>query len=156
MSEEHGLEIEFQAGDYIVRVRGHNIEDTLAMAKDVERLLGRKVERRREPSQRETGADPAQFIKSKNPKTDLDKTMCACYFLAKHRNTTSITKKDLDEFFPEARMQMPTNMNDMLNKNVERGYLAPTGKVKEGRKSYYVTTEGEQFVENNLRDSTSG
>jgi len=150
MSDQPELEIEFQAGSYLVRVRGRNIDSVLEVAREARRALGHEAEQK--GAVQVVEKDPAEFIKQESPKTDMDRVICACYYLTKHRKVRSITKKDLDGFFPEARMPMPTNMSDMINKNIDRGYLAPTGKLKKGLKSYYMTTEGEQFVETGLKE----
>jgi len=150
MKDQPELEVEFQSGCYLVRVRGHQIDSVLKVAKDIQNALGPKAER--QEAIQTVGKDPVEFIKQKNPKTDIDRVVCAFYYLTKFRKVKSITKKDLDEFFPEARMPMPVNMNDMINKNKDRGYLAPTGKLKRGLKSYYLTTNGERFVEIGLKE----
>jgi hypothetical protein len=150
MNDQPELEIEFQVGRYTIRVKGYQADNVLRVAREAQKALGPKVEE--QEAIKVTERYPVEFIKQKGPKTDMDRIVCACYFLTKYRKIKSITKRDLDEFFPEAGMPMPLNMNDMINKNVDRGYLAPTKKLKEGLKSYYITTDGERFVETGLKE----
>lgn len=126
------------------------MDSVLKVAREARKALSPKVEQ--QEAVKVVEKDPIEFIKQKGPKTDMDRVICACYCLTKYRKIKSITKKDLDEFFPEAGMPMPANVNDMINKNIDRGYLAPTRKLKEGLKSYYITTDGERFVETGLKE----
>ena len=46
---------------------------------------------------------------------------------------------------------MPANINDAVNKNIEKGYIMDA-KKKDSKKAWTLTATGERFVENDLKE----
>lgn len=92
-----------------------------------------------------------EFILQKGATSDLAKTLAVGYYLERYRKVCPFNAKDLEELFMEAKEPVPTNINDAVNKNIERGYIMEAKEKKEGKKAWTLTATGERFVENNLK-----
>jgi len=92
-----------------------------------------------------------EFILQKRPLTDLAKTLVLGYYLERYRNVSPFIVKDLQELFIEAKEPVPVNINDAMNKNIEKGYIMDA-KRKDNKKAWTLTATGERFVENDLKE----
>lgn len=69
------------------------------------------------------------------------------------RGADSFSASDLNDLIREARLKPLTNVNDRINQNVSKGYMA-VDKPGEGRKKrWYVTNSGYEFVDSNFNDN---
>lgn len=95
-----------------------------------------------------------EFLLEKNPKGDVNKTLAVGFFLEKYGGLSSFTVGDLRGGFVQAREQVPLNLNDMVNKNIEKGHMMGTPEGKDGKKSWVLTNKGEKLVQGNFSEAT--
>jgi len=93
-----------------------------------------------------------EFILSKNPTDDIQKTLTVGYYLESYKGFSSFNKNDLEKGFRDSKEQVPTNINDKVNKNVERGYMMEADEKKESLKAWVLTNSGERYVEHNFKE----
>jgi hypothetical protein len=91
-----------------------------------------------------------ELILQKQAKTDLDKTVVIGYYLEQHKHVSPFSIRDLLEMFKEAKEPVPRNLNDAVNKNIEKGLLMESEDKKNQKKSWTLTSTGERYVENDL------
>lgn len=87
---------------------------------------------------------PKEYILIKNPTDDLQRTLVLGAFLEMN-GMESFTTEDLKQVFREARLKLPSNINDRVNKNLAKGYLMDAD-TKDGKKSWMLTMTGEKFI----------
>lgn len=92
-----------------------------------------------------------EFLLSKKPKGDVQKTLVIGYFLEKYRGAESFNVKDIETAFRESKEKVPTNINDKINKNIQAGYMTEAKEKKDNKSAWYLTNSGEGFVENDLK-----
>ncbi len=92
-----------------------------------------------------------EFILTKKPKNDVEKTLVIGYYLENFRGMSSFNAKDLEDGFREAKEKPPKNINDMVNKNIKKGFMMETKERKDKLKAWTLTSTGERFVENGLK-----
>ena len=94
-----------------------------------------------------------EFILEKKPSSDLNKTITVAFYLERYRKVSPFSIKDLEQLFREAREPIPKNISDAVNKNIAKGFIMKTDKKKEGLTTWTLTSSGERFVENGLREA---
>ncbi len=94
-----------------------------------------------------------EFLLSKRPSSEASKTLVIAYYLERHRNTSPFTTRDLEQLYREAREPLPTNINDVVNQNIAKGFIMEAEDKKDGRKAWILTSSGERFVENGLKQA---
>lgn len=92
-----------------------------------------------------------EFILMKEPSDDIQKTLVIGYYLEHFEGANSFNVKDLAERFRLAREPLPANINDKVNRNIERGHMMPAKEKKEKFKAWVLTNSGEKFVEDGLK-----
>jgi len=92
-----------------------------------------------------------EFILSKKPKDDLQKTLAIGYYFEKHEAFFSFNAKDLEEGFRAAKEKIPKNINDKVIKNIEKGHIMEAKEKKNNLKAWILTNTGEEFVENDFK-----
>ena len=92
-----------------------------------------------------------EFILQKKPSSDVRKALTIAYYFEKFRQIQSFTIADIEEGFKEARETIPTNLSDVIAKNVRQGLIMETKERKNGKKTWTVTNSGESFIENNFQ-----
>jgi hypothetical protein len=143
------VEIEQTFGNYIIRVRGPNAKAVAKQMAEAAKALGTPgVAGRAIPSRAKS---LTEFVNSLDPKSDLDRALCCACFLQTQRGNESITSKDLRAAYREAKLPKSPNFSQAIASNVNKGYLAPTGKKKDGYDSYYVTLPGIRYVNSGLK-----
>lgn len=94
-----------------------------------------------------------EFILSKGPKDDLQKTLTIGYYLEKFVGYSTFNIKDLENGFRSAKETVPRNINDCVYKNIKKGgYLMEAEEKKDRKKAWTLTTSGEKYIENNFKD----
>jgi len=141
------IEIECKVGEYTIRVRGKDAEAIFAEIRNI----SEKLEVKTRKATGTGGPSLTEFVNSTNPQSDLDRALCCALFLQVHRSLESITTKDVKDAYREAKLPKSTNMSEAIAKNIDKGFMAPTGKQKDGLKSYYVTTPGEKYVNSGFK-----
>ncbi len=106
---------------------------------------------RSEPNKTKKHLSIKEFILSKKPKDDVQKTLVIGYYLEKYKEMNSFNAKDLEEGFRDAKEKVPTNINDKVIQNIKGGYMTEAKDKKDKLKAYYLTNTGEGFVKNDFR-----
>jgi hypothetical protein len=91
-----------------------------------------------------------EWLLQKRPKSDVEKVLALGYYLEHYRNTSSFNRSELEGLFREAKEIVPRNINDKVNKNIEKGFMMGAKENKDELKSWTLTSTGEEFVENEL------
>ena len=92
-----------------------------------------------------------EFILSKKPKTDIQKTITIAYYLEKYRGLPSLNVKELENEFRDAREKVPKNINLCVIKNIEKGHMMETKEKKNNLKAWILTNSGEEYVESDFK-----
>lgn len=87
-----------------------------------------------------------EFLNSVGPSNDLEKTLAIGLYLEKFEKVESFNIADLREAFSRAKEPRPANLNDAVNKNIQKGLLMEANERKGGTKAWIVTNSGENFV----------
>lgn len=91
-----------------------------------------------------------EFILSKNPKGEMEKTLAVGYYLEKYEGSTSFNVKDLESGFRKAKEKIPRNINYEVIRNIQKGYMMEAEEKKENRKAWFLTNSGVDYVEHNF------
>lgn len=92
----------------------------------------------------------AQLFKKTTPRSDVDRTLIAAYYLEKYASYENFTTAELAQTIRNAKNNPPKNPSDAVAKNIRKGLIMPSGD-KEGKTAYVLTTDGEEAVENLLQ-----
>jgi len=90
---------------------------------------------------------PREFLDLKKTSTAIEKTLALAYYLEHIEQMSSFNVSDLSNAFRMAKEPLPVNLNDMINKNISKGYLMDFQKPKDSKKAWTLTATGEKFVE---------
>lgn len=142
------IEVEFQRGQYRVKVSG-NVAQKVAEAVNATIHSLDLIADEGEDGGKEVKPKISlpEFVAQVNPVTDVDRALTCAVYLQEHRKLDAITTKDLGDAYREAKLPKSPNLSDAVSKNISKGFMAETGKLKDGYKSYYVTTPGKKEVE---------
>ncbi len=91
-----------------------------------------------------------EFLMTKQAKTDTQKVLALGYFLEHLEGMESFNTSDLEVVFRAAKEKLPANMNDAVNKNIKRGFMDEAKERKDAKKAWYLTSTGENYLENDL------
>ena len=97
----------------------------------------------------------AQFFKSASPKSDVDRTLVAGYYLEKYENAESFTAAEIRETIRKAKINPPKNTSDTIARNIRKGLMMSAGD-KEGKMAFVLTTDGEDGVGQAVKTSSRG
>jgi hypothetical protein len=114
---------------------------------DLESLKGKK------PAQIPKEISVKEFILDKKRSSDPNKALTIGYYLEKLRKISPFTIRDLEQLFREAREPLPSNTNDVVNQDIAKGFMMEAEEKKDGRKAWTLTSTGEKFVENGLKEA---
>jgi hypothetical protein len=92
-----------------------------------------------------------EFLNTKVLGDDVKRTLAIAYWLDYFEKLESFNASDVQNAFRVARLKPLSNVNDKINMNVRNGHLAEEKKKKDGKKSWYVTNSGAQYVEEDLK-----
>lgn len=92
-----------------------------------------------------------EFLISKKPKDDVQRTLVICYYLEKHKNMNSFNAKDIEDGFREAKEKVPDNVNYKAIQNIKSGCMMEAKEKKDKFKAWTLTSTGERFVENDFK-----
>ncbi len=93
---------------------------------------------------------PKEFLLTKSVKFSMQKVLVLGYYLEHMEGIESFNVMDLESIFRAAKEKLPKNINDMVNKNVARGLIDEAKSQKDSKKAWYLTSTGENLVENEL------
>lgn len=91
-----------------------------------------------------------EFILSKNPKNDVQKTLAIGYYLEKYGNIQCYNLNDIKQGFKDAREKLPKNVGDKIQLNIRKGHMTECKNKKDKLKTFVSTATGEKYVENNF------
>jgi len=94
------------------------------------------------PAQSGGGVSLKSFMKSKDPKTDVQRVVCLAYYLTRFRSTARFKTKEITELNSEASWPNFSNATVAVNNARKDKYITPAGK---GEKQ--LTNRGEYLVE---------
>lgn len=89
-----------------------------------------------------------EFMLSKNPGSEMQRTLAIAYYLEKYESLTSFNAKDLENGFRRAKEKIPRNINYEVIRNIQKGYMMEAEEKKDNRKAWYLTNAGVECVEN--------
>jgi hypothetical protein len=90
----------------------------------------------------------AEFIKSKgSPSEHTDIEVLCAYWLLKKENMISYNVADIQNCYDEARIAKPANINGIMNRIQESGYIMAVKEKKDGKKAWVITGTGEKYVQ---------
>lgn len=93
---------------------------------------------------------PKEFLNTKQFKSEAEKTLILGYFLETAQDMTSFHVADLMSVFQSAKEKRPQNLNDVVNRNVARGFFMEAPEKKDSKKAWTLTATGERYVEEQL------
>jgi len=102
------------------------------------------------PSTIEKKLSIKEFILSKNPKNDVEKTLAIGYYLEKYEGLSSFNVSDLEKGFHDAKESAPGNINLNVIRNIQKGYMMESKEKKDDLKAWNLTNTGEKCVESNF------
>ena len=92
-----------------------------------------------------------EFILSKKPKNDVQKTLTIGYYLEKYENLSSFNVKDLEKVFIAAREKVPKNIGDKVQLNIKKGHMMEFKEKKDNIKAWTLTNSGEKHIESDFK-----
>jgi hypothetical protein len=92
-----------------------------------------------------------EFLLSKNLSSTVEKTLALAYYLEHIESKSSFNIEDIASAFQSAREKVPSNPNDMINKNIAKAFLMEARELKDSKKAWVLTATGEKFVENGFK-----
>ena len=93
---------------------------------------------------------PKEFLLTVAPKSVVDKTLVLAYYYEVVTGQGAFTTADLEAMFRGAKEKLPTNLGDMVNKNVKKGYIMEESTKKGDKKAWVLTATGEKYAEGNF------
>lgn len=94
-----------------------------------------------------------EFILSKKPKSEIQKTLAIGFYLEKYEGLPSFNVKDLEDWYRAAKEPLPKNMNDTVNKNIAKGHIMDAKEKKDNKRAWILTNSGEIFVESGFKEN---
>lgn len=86
-----------------------------------------------------------EYLIGKNPQTANDRALTMGYFLENISGQDQFNVEDIKGCFRMAKIPAPKNVNDIINKNIAKGFMMESGKSR-GTKSWVLTATGEAVV----------
>lgn len=93
-----------------------------------------------------------EFIQRLGLKKHTDIGLAFGYYIEKHLGKEEFTPADINSCYYEAKME-PSNTSQVIVQNLKSGRMMPAKKAKGtkgGRKTYILTTTGEEFISKKL------
>lgn len=93
---------------------------------------------------------PKEFLIAHSFSTDVEAAFFLCFYAEYVLQMASFNTDDIEQLFQSAKVPVPQNLNDKINKNIQKGFLTVAPEKKNGKKAWVVTMTGEQaFNKNN-------
>ena len=96
------------------------------------------------------GVTLAQLLKKAPVKSDVDRVLVAGYYLETTQGLQTFTAAEIKDAMRAAKTSPPSNPSDVIAKNIKKGLMMQAGD-KDGRMAYVLTTQGEDFVAEQLK-----
>ncbi len=88
-----------------------------------------------------------EFLKQKCLSSYNDMAMALIYYNEKFNNVTEISSDDLKTCFGNAKIKLPSNVSDIINQLVKKGYIQSVKNSSSSTKLYSMTVTGEEYIE---------
>ena len=92
----------------------------------------------------------AEFLRAKDPRTDVERVLAIAYYLEAKDRLGTISLEDIRAGFRKAATPVPPNLSETVRKNVAKGHLMDSGERKNGTTAWIVTGTGKAYVESNF------
>lgn len=93
-----------------------------------------------------------EFVLSKKPKNDVQKTLAIGYYLERYKGLPSFNVKDLESGFREAKEKVPKNINLCVIANISKDHMMEAKEKKGKLKAWVLLNLGEKYVENDFKE----
>lgn len=93
-----------------------------------------------------------EFLNSRKPSNDVQKTLLIMYFLEQYENNSSINIDDIRTGFRNAKEPIPKNISDKIYMSIKKGYVMETNEKKDKKNCFIITNTGERFVDSKLKE----
>lgn len=87
-----------------------------------------------------------EFLLQLSKLSGVQKTLALAYYLEIVLGQTPFTAAELERAFRDAREKAPSNINDMINKNISKGHLMEAKEGKSKVKAWLLTATGENLI----------
>lgn len=88
-----------------------------------------------------------EFLNQKMPTTANDRGLAIAYYNETIKGYGCFNAEDIKVGFRDARIPAPKNPNDVINKNIAKGYMMDAEQSKAGKKAWVLTGTGLEAVE---------
>lgn len=95
-----------------------------------------------------------EFIISKKPKNDVQKTLIIGYYLENHNNMPNFNVDDILNGFKAAKEKCPPRKKiyDKIASNIDKGHIMESEDKKDNIKTWELTNSGERYIQNDLKE----
>ena len=88
-----------------------------------------------------------EFLKTKGTVAQWETALFLMYYAEKAQNVLSFSSEDLKQLFQKARISVPSNPSDIMNKVTQKGYIMDAPGDDSIPKKYILTDTGLLYVE---------
>jgi hypothetical protein len=88
-----------------------------------------------------------EFLNQKKPTTANDRGLAIAYYNETIKGYGCFNAQDIKVGFRDARIPAPKNPNDVINKNIAKGYMMDAEQSKASKKAWVLTGTGLEAVE---------
>lgn len=99
-------------------------------------------------SGKEKTISPKEFLLARQPDTDVATTFFLGCFAEYETAMESFSADDIKQLYRTSRVQVPTNVNATIDKNVAKGLFIEAEK-KNGKKAWSISLSGEELYKKN-------
>jgi hypothetical protein len=96
-----------------------------------------------------------EFFRKAKPDTHPERFVCASYYLLHTGKAEQFTISDILEIYGKLREPKPKNPSDVMNQCIRKAYIIDGQATVDKQKTWVITSEGDNFVEGLLSDSTN-
>jgi len=89
---------------------------------------------------------PKEFLLEKKPRGAVQVTLVLGYYIENYIGNSPFNLDDLNKVYKVAKEVLPANLNDKINKNIDKGYVVESEEKKEAKKAWHLTGSGENFI----------
>ena len=94
-----------------------------------------------------------EFLLEKRPKSATDVVLAMAVYCEGFCDADSFSAKSLSDLIRKAKEKKPKNINDLINKNMAKGYMEADERGEDRKKRWYVTKLGTDYVSSNFNDN---
>ena len=91
-----------------------------------------------------------EFLREKGSTTAIDSILTMAVYHERFAGADAFGVNDLLDLIRKAKQKKPKNINDLINKNIAKGYFEEDKVGEDGKKRWYVTNSGIKLVDDNF------